>query len=145
LADALREAFCGATPEAQVVQRGIMVYCRANAAGRAATMALLSTADGRPRALLRQLVQVMARGLIAQVGAPRAPDGRTQVPAYRIVGRLVAVALRDVMQVLRNAPLPRKGRAPVPSAALTGEQRPPRSGALLRLRDWLFPQDSTAL
>jgi 2-polyprenyl-6-methoxyphenol hydroxylase-like FAD-dependent oxidoreductase len=64
LAEALRDAFCGTSPELRVVQNGILAYWRDNAAGRAATLALLSTADGRPFALLRQFVAVMIRGFI---------------------------------------------------------------------------------
>src|SRR5262249_33205435 len=64
LAEALRDAFGGTSPELRVVQNGILAYWRDNAAGRAATLALLSTADGRPLALLRQFVAVMIRGFI---------------------------------------------------------------------------------
>ncbi len=105
LADALRDAFCGATPEARVVRRGILAYWQSSAASRAATMALLSTADGRPLALLREVVRVMATGFLAHLRAPMPPDDRGGMATYRIVKGLLAVALRHVRQILGNAPM----------------------------------------
>jgi hypothetical protein len=96
LSDALRDAFCGATPVARVVQRGILSYCRGSAARRAATMALLSTADSRPIALIREVLRVMTRGFLAHLRAPLPPDRRS---AYRIMKGLVAEALRHVTQI----------------------------------------------
>jgi squalene monooxygenase len=53
LAEALRDALCGTSAEMRVLRGGILAYWRDSAAGRTATLALLSTADGRPLALLR--------------------------------------------------------------------------------------------
>jgi 2-polyprenyl-6-methoxyphenol hydroxylase-like FAD-dependent oxidoreductase len=118
LADALRDAFCGASPEARILQRGIISYCYASATGRAATMALLSTADGRPLALLREVVRVAIRGFLAHLRAPLPPDDRG-TSVYRIVNGLFTAILHHVKQLLRNAaPLhrlrpigPKKARA----------------------------------
>jgi hypothetical protein len=103
LSDALRDAFCGATPVARVVRRGILSYCRGSAARRAATMALLSTADSRPTALLREVVRVMTRGFLAHLRAPVPPDRR--MSAFRIVKGLLAEALRHVMQITGTGPI----------------------------------------
>src|SRR5262249_39120670 len=70
LAEALREAFCGTSPELRVVRNGILAYWRRSAAGRAATLALLSTADGRPLAYLRQLAAVVLRGFAGHLRSP---------------------------------------------------------------------------
>jgi squalene monooxygenase len=102
LSDALRDAFCGATPVARVVRRGILSYCRRSAARRAATMALLSTADSRPLALLREVVRVMTRGFLAHLRAPVPPDGR--MSAFRIMQGLVAEAIRHVTQITGSGP-----------------------------------------
>jgi squalene monooxygenase len=94
LAEALRDAFCGASPELRVVQNGIMTYWRDNADGRVGTLALLSTADGRPLALLRHLVAVMIRGFIEHLRS-RADD---RVGTLRVAGALLVALLRQVRQ-----------------------------------------------
>jgi squalene monooxygenase len=102
LADALRDAFCGATAETRVLRRGIVSYCRTSARGRAKTMALLSTAEGRPSALLREIVMVAIRGYLAHLRAPQAPDeGRPK--AYRLMKGLFALFTAHVKQILQNA------------------------------------------
>jgi squalene monooxygenase len=95
LAEALRDAFCGASPELRVVQNGIIAYWRDNAAGRAATLALLSTADGRPLALLRHFVAVMIRGFIDHL-CSRA-GGRAGT--LRLARALVVALARQVRQI----------------------------------------------
>lgn len=102
LADALRDAFCGATAETRVLRRGIISYCHASARGRAATMALLSTAEGRPLALLREVILVAIRGYLAHLRAPLPPDDRGP-KAYRMLKGLVSVVITHVKQILRNA------------------------------------------
>jgi 2-polyprenyl-6-methoxyphenol hydroxylase-like FAD-dependent oxidoreductase len=95
LAEALRDAFCGTSPELRVVQNGILAYWRDNAAGRAATLALLSTADGRPLALLRQFAAVMIRGFIEHLYERR--DGRAGT--LRLAGALFAALARQIRQM----------------------------------------------
>ena len=95
LAEALRDAFCGTSPELRVVQKGILAYWRDNAAGRAATLALLSTADGRPLALLRQFVAVMIRGFIEHLYERR--NGRAGT--LRLPRALVAALARQIKQM----------------------------------------------
>jgi hypothetical protein len=87
------------------VRRGILAYCDASADGRAATMALLSTSDGRPLAFLREVVRVMARGFAAHLRAPLPPDDGGRTPVYRVVQGLAGVAMRHATQILRSAAL----------------------------------------
>jgi squalene monooxygenase len=104
LADALRDAFCASTPEWHVVRRGILAYWRASPRGRAATMALLSTADGRSLSLVYQMVKVMVYGLIANYRQPvLLPDGRPLGGARLVVGLLQAL-LHHVRSLLRIRP-----------------------------------------
>jgi hypothetical protein len=69
-----------------IIQQAIWLYARFtlsfrdiedSARGRAATMALLSTADGRSLSLVYQMLKVMVYGLIANYRQPvLLPDGR---------------------------------------------------------------------
>jgi squalene monooxygenase len=88
LADALRDAFIGASPEMRVVRRGIISYWQGNGPGRVATLALLSTADGRPLALLRQILEVMVRGFAAHLRDPLPAD--RDIRCVRVVHALFA-------------------------------------------------------
>lgn len=100
LADALRDAFCGASSEQRILRDGILSHLRCSPAGRSATLALLSTADSRPLALLRQFVIVMLRGYIMHLRHPLpANDG---VGAVRAATMLVASLYRRIRQVLRG-------------------------------------------
>jgi squalene monooxygenase len=111
LADALRDAFCGATPEHRLMHRGILIYCGASAAGRATTMALLSTVDGRPHVFLREVFKVTLRGLFAHLRGPHPLDRLGGIPLRRIVGGLCAVAVRCLAPIVRAA-LPSVRRSP---------------------------------
>jgi squalene monooxygenase len=108
LADALRDAFCAGTPEWYVVRRGVLAYWRASPRGRAATMALLSTADGRSLSLVYQMLKVMVYGLVANYRQPvLLPDGRP-LPATRLVLGLVKALLHHVASLLRIRPVVRQ-------------------------------------
>jgi 2-polyprenyl-6-methoxyphenol hydroxylase-like FAD-dependent oxidoreductase len=86
LADALRNTMCGESPELRVLRSGMLAYWRGSPAGRSATLALLSTADSRPLAFLRQMVTVMLRGFASHLRHP--------LPANRGIGRVrIACAL----------------------------------------------------
>jgi squalene monooxygenase len=138
LADALRDAFCGPTPEARIVRRGILVYCRAGGSGRAATIALLSTVDGRPLALLREVVKVMRHGFVAHLRAPMPPDQGGVVSAGRILKGLIASALCRIKQMLGYVPaLVRLRRAP--ADALHGERPVAAEAKRLPLRSSRIP------
>jgi hypothetical protein len=98
LASALRDAFCGARPDLRAVRGGIFRHLRSSAPGRAATLALLSTADGRPLALLRQIMVVMARGFVAHLRKPLPAD--RDIGCVRMARALIASVfghLRDVL------------------------------------------------
>jgi len=103
LAQALREAFIGATPEMRVVRRGMLSHWRRSPSGRIATLALLSTADGRPLSLLRQIATVMMRGLVDHFCSRTSNERETTI---RLAKALVANLLRNVHEILRLSRLP---------------------------------------
>jgi squalene monooxygenase len=103
LADALRDALCSTSPELRVVRGGILTYWRDSAAGRSATLALLSTADGRPLALLSQIVAVMVRGVVTHLRSPL-PENHG-VSAIRVALALFAILFRHIRQVLIGPPM----------------------------------------
>jgi 2-polyprenyl-6-methoxyphenol hydroxylase-like FAD-dependent oxidoreductase len=103
LADALRDALCGTSPEMRVVRAGILAYWRDSGAGRSATLALLSTADGRPVALLRQILMVMVRGFVAHLYSPL--PANHGVGAIRAARALFASLFRHIRQVLIGTPM----------------------------------------
>ena len=98
LAEALRDALCGGSPEMRVVRSGILAYWRDSAAGRTATLALLSTADGRPLALLRQIITVMVRGFAAYLRSPSSTN--RGISAIRVGWALFASLFRHIRQIL---------------------------------------------
>jgi 2-polyprenyl-6-methoxyphenol hydroxylase-like FAD-dependent oxidoreductase len=100
LAEALHDALCGTSPEMRVLRGGILAYWRDSAAGRTATLALLSTADGRPLALLRQIIAVMLRGFAAHLRNPS--PANHGIGAIRVGWGLFAGLLRHARQVLIN-------------------------------------------
>jgi squalene monooxygenase len=98
LADTLREALCGTSPEMRVVRSGILAYWRDSAAGRSATLALLSTADGRPLALVRGIIAVMVRGFLTHLRRPL--PANHGIGGLRVAQALLANFLHQVKQVL---------------------------------------------
>jgi squalene monooxygenase len=108
LADALRDAFWASTPEWYVVRRGIFAYWRASSRGRAATLALLSTADGRSLSLVYQMLKVVMYGLVANYRKPVVlPDGRP-LPGARLAVGLAKALLHHVSSLLRIRPIMRR-------------------------------------
>jgi 2-polyprenyl-6-methoxyphenol hydroxylase-like FAD-dependent oxidoreductase len=131
LADALREAFCAARPDLRVVRGGILRHLRASAAGRAATLALLSTADARLLALLRQFATVMVRGFMAHLRDPLPGDriGRLRVATALVAG--LTGHLRDVLcgpRIARGSAPPAK-RVPAQRAACAPDSLPDADAA----------------
>jgi 2-polyprenyl-6-methoxyphenol hydroxylase-like FAD-dependent oxidoreductase len=100
LADGLREAFSDARPELRVVREGIFSRLDASASARTATLALLSTADGRPSALIRQVVAAMARGMMAEVVDRRGAGTGQRVMAYRTMIGLGTIFFRQIGQIM---------------------------------------------
>ena len=125
LAEALRDALCGTTPARRVVQAGILALWRDSSAGRSATLALLSTADGRPLALLRQMVGVTIRGFIAHLRNPLPAD--RDIGCIRVAWALVTNLLshfQEVMFASRNS-ASEQARSELPgSRAVRSSSRP---------------------
>jgi 2-polyprenyl-6-methoxyphenol hydroxylase-like FAD-dependent oxidoreductase len=125
LADALRDAFCGTRPELRVVQRGILALWRDSSAGRSATLALLSTADGRPLALMRQIVAVMVRGFLAHLRDPS--QANRDAGPVRVARALIATLFQHLKQILigRTTGARQEG-SPAPKHAPCGNGDQPR-------------------
>lgn len=99
LAEALRDVFCGDDPESQMVRRAVLRYWRDSSNGPAATLALLSTADGRLLALIRQFVKVLVHGFLAEVSEWwSAGSGRHRGPR-RSLYALLSILARQLKQV----------------------------------------------
>ncbi len=100
LAEALRDVFCGDTPEMRVVRRGILRYWRDSSAGRRASMALLSTADGHLLALIREFFSVIFHGFLADLRDPVEQAGGPRRAPHRLIGGLARVLFRQLRQVV---------------------------------------------
>ena len=100
LAEALRDAFCGDAPELQMVRRGVLRYWRGSSTGPAATLALLSTADGRLLTLIRQFVMVLVHGFLAEVSDWRSAGRGRHRGSRRLLYALLSVLIRQLKQVL---------------------------------------------
>ena len=116
LADALRDALCGTSPELRVVQGGILALWRDSAVARSATVALLSTADGRPSALIRQIVAASLRGFVAHLRNPKLEN--RGIGAISVARLLIATLFRNARQVLTGTiAVARKEATPAPEHA----------------------------
>jgi squalene monooxygenase len=102
LAESLREAFCAGTAELRVVRRGILCHWSGSAVGRSATLALLSTADGRPLALLRQMLAVMMSGVLAHLRNPAVTESGKTLSGYRLLTGLLTAFFRQAKRLLRR-------------------------------------------
>lgn len=100
LAEALRDVFCGENSEMRPVQRGIIDYWRHSSSGRRASMALLSTADGRLTALIHQFARVVLHGLLAETRDPTDTTRHGPRSAYGLARDLSSVLARQLWQVL---------------------------------------------
>lgn len=100
LAEALRDVFCCNRSEMRVVRRGILKYWSESSAGRTASMALLSTADGRLLTLIRQFILVVIHGVLADVRAPAEKAGDRPCGPLPLVRDLLIVLVRQLWQVL---------------------------------------------
>jgi len=66
LAETLRDVFCSGDPKLQVVRRGVLRYWRSSSGPRA-SLALLSTADGRLHALIREFATVLMHSFVGEL------------------------------------------------------------------------------
>jgi hypothetical protein len=74
-------------------------------------LALLSTADGRPSVLLRQIAAVLVRGFIEHLRNP--VPGNERIGALRMAAALIAYLLRHIRQVLTSSPVSMQEHEPV--------------------------------
>lgn len=100
LADALHGAFCGVSPEIQVVRHGVLMHWRTSASARAATMALLTTIDARPLSLVREMANVLVRGLLSPARAQRAEGERGRLAELGLWLRLFAYFANQIRHII---------------------------------------------
>ena len=123
LAEALRDVFCCDRSEMRVVQRGILKYWRERSAGRTASMALLSTADGRLLTLICQFILVVIHGVLAEVRAPAEKAGDRPCSPHRFVLSLLIVLVRQLRQVLEKCRMISVGECNSPMGVQRGHGR----------------------
>ena len=96
----LRDVFCGKSSEMRMVRRGIMNYWRHSPKGRQASMALLSTADGRLITLIYQFVRVVVHGILAEARDPIETAKDRSHGADPLIRGLLSVLAHQLWQVL---------------------------------------------
>lgn len=100
LAQVLYDAFAGQTPEMRALRRGILRYWKRSRQGRAISMALLSTHEGRMSVMAREYARAVGHALIELMGsgAPEHPSlgvrGRAALELSRAIVRYATDALR---------------------------------------------------
>jgi len=96
LAEALYRAFAGQSDEMRLLREGILRFWKRSRRGRAASMALLSTHEGRMSVMAVQYARVVAYALMGLVYLRR--DGRTGSPLARLraVFRLSLATMRNL-------------------------------------------------
>lgn len=99
LAETLRDVFCGCNPNMQIVRRGVLRYWRSSN-GPPASLALLSTADGRLHALIRQFVMVLMYSFIAEVGRWKSAHTRQNSGLGESLYGLASVLAHQLRQLL---------------------------------------------
>jgi 2-polyprenyl-6-methoxyphenol hydroxylase-like FAD-dependent oxidoreductase len=100
LADALYNVFVARTPEMRLLRAGVLRYWKWSARGRAASMALLSTQEGRLAVMAREYRRVAAYTMPGLLAWPRAhredsfgQRGRAALALGQLVLRLTRQAL----------------------------------------------------
>ena len=101
LAEALYETFKARTPEMLVLRQGLIRYWRECPQGRAASMALLSTYEGRMSVMARQYARVVWYGLTQPVGWQKASIPRRLGARGRAAFGLSLATLRYAGEALR--------------------------------------------
>jgi hypothetical protein len=66
LAETLRDVFCSGDENLRIVRRGVLRYWRSSS-GPPASLALLSTADGRLLALIREFATVLMHSFVGEL------------------------------------------------------------------------------
>jgi 2-polyprenyl-6-methoxyphenol hydroxylase-like FAD-dependent oxidoreductase len=99
LAETLRDVFRSCDPNLQIVRRGVLRYWRTSN-GPSASLALLSTADGRLHALIHEFVKVLMHSFILEVGhwkSARAHPNRGMRESLYGLASVLAYQLRQIL------------------------------------------------
>jgi squalene monooxygenase len=100
LAEALYRAFAGQSDEMRLLREGVLRFWQRSRRGRAVSMALLTTQEGRLSVMAAQYARVLAYALMGLVYLRRERPG--SVPArLRTVGRLSLATMRMLAQAYR--------------------------------------------
>jgi squalene monooxygenase len=101
LAEALYRAFAGQSDEMRLLRDGILRYWKRSRRGRAASMALLSTHEGRMSVMAVQYARVVAYALAGLVYLWRKDRSRSPFARLRAVFRLSRATMRIFAQASR--------------------------------------------
>lgn len=101
MARAAHEIFCAPTPELRLMRDGMREYWLSSARRRTASMALLSTADGRLRVMLQEVAQVILCGMGARL-SDGWREGRFSPAQTRVLFDLSRRLLRHAGEALRT-------------------------------------------
>jgi hypothetical protein len=100
LAEALYEAFCARTPEMRLLRQGILRFWTRSRRGRSASMALLSTHEGRMSVMALQYARVVGYALTLLIRRQAAASRRR---ALLGLGWTTLRFARDAISRLRTA------------------------------------------
>ncbi len=101
LAEALYRAFAGQSDEMRLLREGILRFWQRSRRGRAASMALLSTHEGRMSVMAVQYARVIAYALVGLVYLRRKDRPGSPVARLRTVFRLSLATMRILAQAYR--------------------------------------------
>jgi 2-polyprenyl-6-methoxyphenol hydroxylase-like FAD-dependent oxidoreductase len=99
LAEALYAAFAGSSPEMRLLRRALLRYWSRSRRGRAASLALLSTHEGRMSRMALQYARVAGQALASLVARRPGPEAFSLAARQRAMVRLS----RTTLQYLREA------------------------------------------
>jgi 2-polyprenyl-6-methoxyphenol hydroxylase-like FAD-dependent oxidoreductase len=104
LAEALYRAFAGQSDEMRLLRDGILRFWKRSRRGRAASMALLSTHEGRMSVMAMQYARVIAYALVGLVYLWRKDWPGSPIARLRAVFRLSLTTMRILAQALHWRP-----------------------------------------
>jgi squalene monooxygenase len=99
LAETLRDVFCSCDPNLQIVRRGVLRYWRSSK-GPSASLALLSTADGRLHALIREFATVLMHSFVLEVGRWKSARWRPNWGLGESLFGLASILTHQLRQIL---------------------------------------------
>jgi flavin-dependent dehydrogenase len=94
VAEALYEIFVGGTPDARLLRRGLLRYWKSSPRARAASMALLTTHEGRMSAMAREYAHVVGHALPGLFSL----DGRRDLRSLAARGRVTVALSRRALR-----------------------------------------------